>query len=722
MSVIWGFIYLHYHESFKEYDAIKLGATACLYSRRATYKTNEIRPGYFKMVFRVPFAQMMIIERYLQDAFNEYHIYINGGGTEFFQSCISDKIENLLNCLNLKYEKLTQQEINNSIKKYYYSKPNKMKHYDAKMNFKRTIKSFIKLAKTINKTTTIKKYIPRNYQIDIINKSIAYFQQNNKGILALICGLGKTLLSLWIAQKLQVKTILIGVPTIELLYQWKAVIYNIFPNIPCLIIPNTNIVEFLQNNSSAIIITVYKSSKVVQEATRGFTFDLKILDEAHHITSSNLISDSATNIKILEISSLKQLSLTATPKCIDATNTSAIISNDNINHFGIIIDEKSLLWAINNGYICDYNIQTIMTNENDFDEHLLSFNTINKIDKKLFLSAYTALKSIISNNTHHLLVFSNSLVHARQIIIYIEQLIKYKYFNIDNLFHEYYGSDISKRDRDAILNKFEKSEFGIISCVYCLGEGKDIPILDGVMFAENMNAFIRIVQAACRPCRLCDLYPYKNASILIPTIHNDDMDNEDFKIVKDVIKQLGNVDKTVCQKINALNMKICKINVKKGVAGQENIDFGEYNDMATIKLKTYSRKSFNTTYDEAKQIIAQENIKSKKEYYELCERDGRLLKDPETTYKFKFNWIDYLGLKREDYYSLEICKIKVNEYLLQCPEIKKYHMNLLLIVAKICEIDRLFPPNDLWCEIYNIDQLRNLIVIPVTCKKKGLTF
>lgn len=44
---------------------------------------------------------------------------------------------------------------------------------------------------------------------------------------------------------------------------------------------------------------------------------------------------------------------------------------------------------------------------------------------------------------------------------------------------------------------------GIIACVYCLGEGYDIPLLDGVVFAENMTSNIRIVQSALRKQKRC---------------------------------------------------------------------------------------------------------------------------------------------------------------------------------------------------------------------------
>ena len=65
-----------------------------------------------------------------------------------------------------------------------------------------------------------------------------------------------------------------------------------------------------------------------------------------------------------------------------------------------------------------------------------------------------------------------------------------------------------------MLANFEKSKFGIISCVYCLGEGWDFPLLDGVVFAENMSSNIRIVQSALRASRKNKNEPNKITKIL----------------------------------------------------------------------------------------------------------------------------------------------------------------------------------------------------------------
>jgi superfamily II DNA or RNA helicase len=77
-----------------------------------------------------------------------------------------------------------------------------------------------------------------------------------------MCGVGKTLISLWITQKLNLNTILIGVPNKLLLKQWEEVICVLFQSMSHLIVSGgvdtENIMRFLENNKKrCIVITTY---------------------------------------------------------------------------------------------------------------------------------------------------------------------------------------------------------------------------------------------------------------------------------------------------------------------------------------------------------------------------------------------------------------------------------------------------------------------------------
>jgi superfamily II DNA or RNA helicase len=271
----------------------------------------------------------------------------------------------------------------------------------------------------------VKKYEPRIDQKIIIDKSIEYFKTNDNGLLVLMCGVGKTLISLWITQKINSNTILIGVPNKLLLKQWEQIICILFHNFPYLIVSGgvtiDNIIQFLKNNQTkCIIITTYSSAHKVYSASEKlyFTFNIKILDEVHHLTSVNMKLSNTTKkyIQMLKIESSKQLSLTATLKEIEnKSEDDNIISNDNIKYFGEIIDRKCLLWAITEKIICDYVIQTIITDEKILNELLSEIHIEEINDKRLFLSAYSSLKSIFEEHSHHILIYSNNTNNSFQL-------------------------------------------------------------------------------------------------------------------------------------------------------------------------------------------------------------------------------------------------------------------------------------------------------------------
>jgi len=713
MNFTNGYIYVRNHPSYDADNACKMGKASNIPERDTQYATSEIKRGYFEAVFEIPQEKMGIVERLLQNEFCELNIKYDAV-TEFYNKKIITLIEPYLIKLGIKYKKLSKQEINDLVR------CNRVRKTLKKINVKSLI--YILKSKRTNKNTI--SYIARNDQTIIVNKSYEYFKVNEKGLLIIPCGVGKTLISLWITEKLNSNTILIGVPNKLLLKQWKEVICVLFQNIPYLIVSGgvdiENIMLFLENNQKkCIVITTYSSAHKVYTATQNvrFIFNMKINDECHHLTSTNiqLLNTSKKYIQMLKILSFKQLSLTATLKQLEnMCDDNIVVSNNNIEYFGEIIDRKCLLWGINENVICDYNIQTIITNEEQLEQQLSRFNIIEENDKRLFLSSYASLKSIFDEHSHHLLIYSNNKDNSLKLIEYIKILLQDNYFDIPDLYYSNYHSEMNSKNQKEIINNFEKAKFGIITCVYCLGEGYDNHNIDAVVFSENMTSNIRIVQSALRASRKNKLEPSKITKIILPILNRDDWlennNNPDLKKVREVIYQMGLEDETISQKI-----KVFKINIEKQKPKlrekEENEmvqEFGEYDEELTekLRLKTIKRTALSTTYEKSIKIISDKNIKSKESYYELCERDNRLSKEPEIVFKGQFtNWIEYLSIERV-YYDFETCKNKVGEYLSNETDIDFEFTN---ITKYLKILDDMFPPYDLWNEYYDINDLIEII-------------
>jgi len=725
-----GYIYIRNHYSYEQYNACKVGKASNIPERDTQYATGEIVRGWFEAIFQVSLEHLGIIECLIQDEFFNLNIKYDAG-TEFYDKKIIGLIEPYLLSIGIEYKKLTKTEIVNLVRC----------NRDTPTPSTKTPKLL---------------YAPRNYQEEIINKSVEYFQTNNKGVLVMPCGVGKTLISLWIIQKLKARTVIIGVPNKLLLKQWEYVICKLFDFVPYLLvsgdIDTKTIEEFLKNHKKCIVITTYSSSYKICDATRyiKFTFDMKINDECHHLTTENMRNTENTKkyIQMLNIPAKRQLSLTATLKQLETSNDKSlfmhhiedkptgndkiIISNDNIEYFGEVIDRKCLLWAIQHNVVCDYVIQSIITNNETLETHLSLFQIIEENDKRLFLSAFASLKSIYEKHSHHLLVYVNNKDNSVKIINYIKMLLDNQYFDIPTVYYSNYHSNMNSIQQREIIRDFRNAGVGIISCVYCLSEGWDFPLLDAVVFAENMTSNIRIVQSALRASRKNRDEPDKITKIILPILNPKDWlensENTDFKRVREVVYQMSLEDETISQKI-----RVCKIDIEKqdddnnekqrqlkikkkyvNVNYDDPINFGEYDEELTQRLilKTTRRTELVMTYQKAKRLIHNKGLMSKDAYFKLCEEDDRLPKDPELLFQKDFkSWTDYLGIETT-YYDFETCREKIDEFLQANPEMKKYNLNLSVISNRLCSIDPMFPPEGLWTDYYKIHNLTEIIKIP----------
>ena len=662
------YIYIRCHYSYDVYNTCKLGKTSNIPERDSQYATGEIIRGEFKLVFKVA-----DVEAELKKHFRNLNIRHNAG-TEFFDKKIMDLIEPWLIANGHAYEIVDAATMirNTKLKKIIENI---------------IIKIHTKVLETFESLPPPLPLLPRSYQNEIINLSMAHFTNNNKGILVLTCGVGKTLISLWVAKRLNCRKILIGVPNILLLNQWETEVKRIF-DMPIFkvfgVINGATIETFLLE--SCIILTTYKSAQKIITPTKHkkYTFDIKILDEAHHITGPDDEKDRKTYIRILEIPSLKQLALTATLKEHDNkidNKIDKIIANNNVAYFGTRIDTKTLLWAIENNIVCDYLVQTIV-------------KTSNEIDDKKSLAAYVAVESIKNGTSHHLLIYANSLANSREIIRQVGLYDK-------SIYSSSYSSDMKREKQEDIINKFKKAHFGIISCVYCLGEGWDFPILDSVVFAENMTSRIRIVQSTLRACRKDINDPDKKMKVILPVLSSNwlNENSNDFKNVKDIIFQMGTEDKTIIEKLRVYTSNNTdrdrKTTVKQDVKLTEE-----------IRLYTMTRLAAGTSYGRAREIIADHKLKSKEEYYKLCDIDARLHRNPEDVYSGNFtNWVDYLSIPRT-YYTLDECKNRITR-----GDIKINMLDLNATCIALCERDPMFPPAGLWVDYYGVLNINNIITV-----------
>jgi len=516
------------------------------------------------------------VEDLLQESFKEYH-YNGSGGNEFYNFDIIHMIEDRLIELGFDYKEVDIADINKECRKLELQKRfiKNLKKNTRVKKYYRKLDELKKRCPIEQIENTIKQIEMRDYQTD--EKIMNWFDEYDKGILNWICGLGKTITSLNISKKYVKDYLLIGLNNLGLFGQWIDSIVK-FYDLPILCIcssnidghtttTNINVIKgWLNKNPKGIVITSYRSAYKLKDL--DISFDFEILDECHHLCSvknydkdgEEIEEDSnkktyGKNTDILSLNVKKRLGLTATMKEIDDDNNGNKIDNMNVSKFGDIIDNKSLLWGIENGHVCDYRLSVPRITYQELED--IIGHHLNKDSCYLYLSAYIALMTLTDETCNKLLIFVNKIRDMEElykiIMIMLRTSIDFSHIDYQNIFKAN-NDDIKTFE---IVRKFNEIDKGILINCYKIGEGVDIPSLDGVLFADNMESTIRITQGALRACRKDPNNKEKKATIIVPTIYEkeedksyDENDNiKGFGTILNIIKELSISDVNVIQKI-----------------------------------------------------------------------------------------------------------------------------------------------------------------------------
>jgi predicted helicase len=674
------YIYVRSHESYDNYDAYKLGRTHNVPERDDTYSTSEIKRGQMISVFEVSLCQVKKIERELQEEFCNMNVRFNAG-IEFYKKEIIELIEPYFQKNGIEYRTLDKKEIDGLLRMYRIQKIRQKFEEINKAMIQKIERKYAEQEHTEEEQQAEEEQIiPNHHQQYVLDSIVSFYRLNDIGKLEWACGLGKALLSIFSVATMHFKTVIIGVPSNYLQKQMKKEILKIYPDTADILyvggekdptdeIKRTTklnkIKAFLkkENNRCKFIITTYHSCKLLVDDE--IHVDFKIGDEAHHLVGIEQEEEKGFR-SFHKIKSIKSLFMTATEKTIITRNRieREIYSMDDESIFGKTIDTKSVNWAIENKKITDYCVLVLKNTEEEVNNIITRFQ-INVSNKEIFISAYMTLKSFEKYcNLTHLLLYTNTTEDAELAKKYIDEILNMNVLTIrkEDVYNNALHSKNS-RNLEEEVGKFKRSSYGIVSCVYIFGEGFDLPKLNGVCVAGNMQSVIRIVQYLLRPNRLDQGNPNKHAYVIIPYIDTDDWENEDndnsFEKVRNVVSQLRNVDENIEQKIfvSLLTTKQCvsNENEERKVQYNETFEFEENCDELTkIKLRLRYSKALGSKFTEeqdefnyVKSINHSLHISSKREYIRMEHRHSNFIHNAEEYFKAKgvwTNWYDFMGV------------------------------------------------------------------------------
>lgn len=706
MKKTTGYIYIRNHPSYDCDDVCKMGKANNIPERDTQYATGEVKRGYFEDVYEVPNEKTAIIERLLQNEFCVLNIRYDAG-TEFYNKKIITLVEPYLISIGIRYKKLSKEEIN------VLTRCNRVRNTFKKINIHFLIK-------ILNLRRKYKKYIwnEREYQRNIINFSKNELLLRNKLYIELPTGGGKSYIVYNLFDYLKSDFIVIVSP--------RKIVNSQNISDKYLQILRENYTTF--DYSNEINFEGYlslKSKKIVICCTQSINKIYKILvsnnitnitiwfDEAHWGIEEwidKLTNDENKKFWLLNNTFVKYRIFTSA-----SPNKAKILQNEHI--FGKLFSPIKVNELINLNWLSNIVPYVYSENEENVDKIKYIISDFNEKDRKYGFSFHNKQKNAFNLFNNHYKEYKNGETRIKPFLLVSDNFKNEKEPRLKEIILDYDYKNVKI---------YEESIYSIAYVVAKYSMGYDFNKLDFMCLSDPKLSIQDIIQCIGRGIRSDELgenglNKEKILVVSLPVYIDAKGDNKYEKVIE-VLKYLLYDIGITFEEIEFKNRYKSNVNF---VDVNSNEYFGVNNIKSTLLnlLENENKRiSFSTTYEKAIKIIADEKIKNKNVYYQLCDRDNRLSKEPEIVFKGQFtNWIEYLSIERK-YYDLETCKNKISQHLSSNPELKKHYLDLSIVSSELCKIDNLFPPNELWCEYYNVNDLRDIIIIRTIKKKAVLIF
>jgi superfamily II DNA or RNA helicase len=328
---------------------------------------------------------------------------------------------------------------------------------------------------------------------------------------------------------------------------------------------------FLRQSSPLphVVFSTYQSSAVLVDGLRELAmqkccFDLVICDEAHKVAGA-AGKPFAQVLDDEKIPATKRLFMTATPRVIapqyrknTEEDVAPIVSMDELDVFGPVFYRMSFAEAIQQNIISDYRVVVIGVSENEVAELARAGRTIETEDQERWeaqgLAQRIALgKAIGLYGIKKIFSFHNRVARASEFVdanrpdsfpAVLDKMSPNLHYIAKHI-----NGEMSAGARNRILREFKMSARGIITNARCLGEGVNVPVVDGVFFADSRSSVIDIVQATGRALRIV---PGKSrAYVIIPVLVREEEDAETiiqasrFELVWQVLSAMASQDERV---------------------------------------------------------------------------------------------------------------------------------------------------------------------------------
>ena len=316
------------------------------------------------LCFEIPFQILVecgFFENYAERRKKRVHDLKNGIDNSFDLMYFNNVKRTLVKCMDHIYDNyidriynffdmLTRTELNGVL---YHSSDITNKLKDLKYKKNNCVRKKYDVEKEEHEKQ--KKLKPWDYQYEAY-EAIKYIV---RGILWIPCGMGKTLISIMFAK--QFDLIIICSPLKVFAEQNLKRYMDEMPNRKGILVDSdgTRDIDEIKSffDKKLILSCTYKSIDVIETLIKDIKeeYDDKyvcvIVDEFHNLTKDNVLDNKDKFYKVLS-QKWRYLFLSATPRVYDLDN----IDEEIQNILGDIVYKYDFRAAINNGYICDYDV------------------------------------------------------------------------------------------------------------------------------------------------------------------------------------------------------------------------------------------------------------------------------------------------------------------------------------------------------------------------------
>lgn len=511
---------------------------------------------------------------------------------------------------------------------------------------------------------------PRPHQQEAIRNAFKHFvkEENKRGKLIMPCGTGKSLASFWIAEKLQIKSVLIAVPSLALIRQtlavWARESVAKRKDIHWICVCSDETVGKFEKQDLAVltqdlgvrvhtdpkeiaawlrktrkgltvVMTTYQSGPVIAKASRNAqrVFDLGIMDEAHKTVGkkgslfSHLLYDK--NIRIR-----KRIFMTATERRY-LGRSEDIASMDDPDLYGDTFELLSFKEALESDppILSDYRIVTIMVTRAEIAE-LIEKNLFVRPDKgrwdreveaEMLASAVALRKAIQSRPIKHAVSFHTSIARATAFKA-TQDIINPAFPEFKKLqtFHVSGNTPTAVRARE--IDEFKSVRRGLITNARCLTEGIDVPNIDCVLFADPKRSTVDIVQAVGRALR--PAVGKRRGYVVVPVLLDAEskggelLHSDAFDAVLTTLRGLAANDERIVEHFRAISqgrkLRRGSDPVDIDIPLSLKIDADEF--VNAIELKFWSRLARLSwrPFEEAREFVRGLGLGSSSEWRHFC--------------------------------------------------------------------------------------------------------